>query len=67
MTNSMKPCFENIIVLLVGIAGVGKRTIGESMFSIDHTFRCVLCDSWLEPILRLLGDDPTVMNSLSGH
>lgn len=59
--------FENIIVLLTGISGIGKRTIGQAMCTVNPSFRCVLSDSWQDPILRLLGDDSTVMNTLTSE
>jgi aminoglycoside 6'-N-acetyltransferase len=57
--------FENTIILLMGIAGVGKRAIAQSMVQQDNSFHMVLNDSWVDPILRLFGDEPTVMNDLT--
>jgi len=62
-----KPHFENTIVLLMGIAGVGKRTIAQAMFKMDNSFRFVPNDSWVDPILNLLGDEPTIMNTLTSE
>ena len=59
--------FENIIVLLTGIDGVGKRTIGETLCSLDRTFKLVLSDLWLNPILSLMGDGPNVINTLDAE
>jgi hypothetical protein len=56
--------FENVIILLTGIDGVGKRTIGEALCSLDRTFRLVLSDFWLNPVLQLMSDDPNVINTL---
>ena len=59
--------FENVIVLLTGIDGVGKRTIGETLCSLDRTFKLVLSDLWLNPILSLMGDGPNVINTLDAE
>ena len=54
---------ENCIVLLMGIAGAGKRTVGEALSKMTH-FKFVPCDSWMDPILYLLGNDASIMWAL---
>jgi aminoglycoside 6'-N-acetyltransferase len=48
--------YENYIILLIGFAGTGKRTVGEALASETH-FRFSHQHSWYDPILNLLGED----------
>lgn len=50
---------ENRIILLMGFAGTGKRTVGEALSHKTH-FKYVHHHSWIDPILNLLGDDYNV-------
>ncbi|MFO8671966.1 hypothetical protein SC848_01050 [Legionella pneumophila serogroup 1] len=51
---------KNNIILLMGIAGTGKRTIGEEIVAQDNTFRLAHHHDWIDPILKLLGSDASV-------
>ena len=51
-----QPHYENCIILLMGIAGTGKRTIGTAL-SKKSNFKLALHDWWMEPILNLLCKD----------
>ncbi len=58
--NNEKITFENYLVLLMGFPGVGKKTVGEALakktnFTLIHT------SEWIDPILKLLGDDYQIM------
>ncbi|AMQ28329.1 TPA: hypothetical protein KKX32_000365 [Legionella pneumophila] len=55
---------KNNIILLMGIAGTGKRTIGEEIVAQDNTFRLAHHHDWIDPILKLLGSDASVFWSL---
>ena len=48
---------KNTIILLIGIAGTGKATIGAAMTQKNQNFRFVPHHSWIDPILNLFGDD----------
>ena len=48
---------KNTIILLMGIAGTGKATIGAAMTQKNQNFRFVPHHSWIDPILNLFGDD----------
>lgn len=48
--------YENWIILLMGFAGTGKRTVGGLLSQETH-FKFVHHHSWIDPILNLLGDD----------
>lgn len=61
MNNKIK----NVIVFITGISGIGKRTIGEAICKLDPSFQNVTPDDWMTPILRLLGDDDSVLYSLT--
>ena len=54
----------NNIILLMGIAGCGKMTIGEAFVKQNPYFKLVTPDSSLDPILKLLGDNEQVWWSL---
>lgn len=54
----------NTIILLMGIAGTGKMTVGNAIRKQDNSFKLVTSDSWSDPILRLLGDDESIWWSL---
>lgn len=54
----------NNIILLMGIAGTGKMTIGESILKQNPHFKLVTPDSSLDPVLKLLGDNEQVWYSL---
>ena len=57
---------ENTIILLMGIAGSGKRTVGEALRHLDNSFKLVhQHTAWVDPILNLLGDDSSVWWSLT--
>ena len=51
--------YENCIILLMGFAGTGKRTIGEEL-SKQANFRFVHHHAWTDPILNLLGNNSEV-------
>lgn len=54
----------NNIILLMGIAGTGKLTIGEAIVKQHPNFKLSTPDSSLDPVLKLLGDDEQVFWSL---
>lgn len=51
---------KNTIILLSGIAGTGKNTIAKAINKEDKCFKVVHHHSYLDPILRLFGDDSSV-------
>lgn len=55
---------QNTIVLLIGLAGTGKKTFGKTIASIDASFRFVHHHAWIDPILNLFGDEASVMDDL---
>ena len=56
---------KNNIILLMGIAGSGKMTIGEAIIKQNSSFKLVTPDSSFGSVLELLGDDDQVMWSLN--
>lgn len=54
----------NNIILLMGIAGTGKMTIGETIVRHNPHFKLSTPDSSLEPVLKLLGGNEQVWWSL---
>lgn len=48
--------FKNCLVLLMGLPGVGKRTIGEELSKTYH-FRFSDHHALFDPIVKLFGDD----------
>lgn len=54
----------NNIILLMGIAGTGKMTIGEAIVKKNPHFKLATHDAWVEPVLKLLGDNEQVWWSL---
>jgi aminoglycoside 6'-N-acetyltransferase len=54
----------NNIILLMGIAGTGKMTIGNAIVKQNSHFKLIIHDSWVEPVLKLLGDNEQVWWSL---
>lgn len=54
----------NNIILLMGIAGTGKMTIGEAIVKQNPHFKLATPDSSLDPVLKLLGDNEQVWSSL---
>ncbi len=56
---------KNNIILLMGIAGTGKMTIGEAIVKKNPSFKLVTPDSSFGSILKLLGDNDQVMWSLN--
>lgn len=56
---------ENNIILLMGIAGTGKMTIGEAIVKQNPHFKLVTPDAAFGSVLKLLGDDAEVMWSLN--
>lgn len=52
---------KNTIILLTGIAGTGKKTIGEAITSQDNSFRMAHHHAWIDPILKLFGNDPSAV------
>ncbi|GEM_PF-1908021 len=54
----------NNIILLTGIAGSGKMTIGKAIVKQHPEFKLITTDPWVEPILKLLGDNEQVWWSL---
>lgn len=59
------PTLTNNIILLMGIAGTGKMTIGETIVKQNPHFKLVTPDSSLSPVLNLLGDNEQVWWSLN--
>ena len=55
----------NTIILLTGIAGTGKKTIGETITQIDPNFKLAHHHDYLDPILKLLDDHPFDDNATS--
>lgn len=51
--------YENVIILLMGFAGTGKRTIGQELSKLEN-FRFVHHHDWIDPILNLLGTNSLV-------
>lgn len=54
----------NNIILLMGIAGTGKMTIGETIVKQNPHFKLSTPDSSLDSVLKLLGDNEQVWWSL---
>jgi aminoglycoside 6'-N-acetyltransferase len=54
----------NNIILLMGIAGTGKMSIGEAIVKQNPHFKLVTPDSAIDPVLKLLGDNEQVWWSL---
>lgn len=52
------------MIILMGIAGTGKKTIGEAIIQQDNHFKLAHHHTWLDPILKLLGDDDQIWWSL---
>lgn len=50
---------KNCIILIMGFAGTGKRTVGEALSRKTH-FKFVHHHTWIDPILNLLGNDYSV-------
>ena len=48
---------ENNIILLMGIAGTGKKTIGEEISKQDASFKLAHHHAWIDPILKLLNNN----------
>jgi len=61
-----KKAFLNCIILLMGFAGSGKRTIAEAI-SKKTNFKFVPNDCWMVPVLSLLGNDGSVMWDLTAE
>jgi len=59
--NNEKRQFENCLVLLMSFPGAGKRTVGE-ILAKKTNFKLV--SEWIDPILKLFGDDAQIMWSL---
>ena len=56
---------KNNIILLMGIAGCGKMTIGNEIVKQDPSFKLTTPDSSFGSVLKLLSDDDQVMWSLN--
>lgn len=41
---------QNIMILLMGIAGIGKKTIGEAITKRDSSFKLAHHHAWIDPI-----------------
>ncbi|HHJ0490126.1 TPA: GNAT family N-acetyltransferase [Legionella pneumophila] len=54
----------NVMILLMGIAGTGKKTIGEAITTLAPQFRLAHHHAWIDPVLKLLGNDAQVFWSL---
>ncbi|HHF7373701.1 TPA: GNAT family N-acetyltransferase [Legionella bozemanae] len=54
----------NMMILLMGIAGTGKKTIGEAITTLASQFRLAHHHAWIHPVLKLLGNDAQVFWSL---
>ena len=48
----------------MGIAGTGKTTIAKAINKQDKSFKLAYHHGWIDPVLRLLGDDSDVFWSL---
>lgn len=59
-----KVIIENCIILLMAIAGSGKRTVGEELCKMSN-FKLAHHHYWTDPIVRLLGDDSSVWWTLT--
>lgn len=55
---------SNNIIVLMGIAGTGKHTIGRAIAQQNNHFKLAHHHTWLDPILKLLGDNDQVWWSL---
>ncbi|HRD68995.1 MAG TPA: hypothetical protein PK657_02515 [Legionella sp.] len=54
----------NVIILLMGIAGTGKKTIGEAIAAQNPQYKLAHHNDWCDPVLKLLGNDALVFWSL---
>ncbi|MDP3560973.1 MAG: hypothetical protein Q8R83_02195 [Legionellaceae bacterium] len=45
------------IILLMGIAGTGKKTIGDAIIRQDKAFKLAHHHDWVDPVLKLFDDD----------
>lgn len=52
----------NTIILLTGIAGTGKRTIGQKITELNPEFKLLHHHDYLDPILKLLDSNPQNSN-----
>jgi len=64
--NNERRQFENCLVLLMSFPGAGKRTIGEALAKKTH-FKLAHVHDWIDPLLKLLGDDYQVMWDLDAE
>lgn len=48
----------------MGIAGTGKKTIGEAITHQDNTFKLAHHHGWIDPVLKLFGTDASVWYEL---
>lgn len=47
---------SSCIILLMGIAGTGKKTIGDAIIKQDRTFKLAHHHDWIDPVLKLLDE-----------
>ena len=52
------------MILLMGLAGTGKKTIADAMIKQENRFKLAHHHAWIDPILKLLGDDESIWWSL---
>lgn len=52
----------NTIILLTGIAGTGKKTIGQAISNINPAFKLLHHHDYLDPILKILDSNPPNSN-----
>ena len=58
---------ENNIILLMGIAGTGKMTIGEAIVQQDRHFKLASHHTWIDPVLKLLGNDEQLLELVASY
>lgn len=64
--NDEKRQFKNCLVLLMSFPGAGKKTVGQALAKKTN-FKLAHDSDWIDPILKLLGDDYQVMWNLDAE
>ena len=62
MMNQELGCLMDTIILLTGIAGTGKRTIGQAISHINPAFTLLHHHDYLDPILKQFDNSPQNSN-----